>query len=164
MLDDEKQKAQKQRELEDQKIKEEKLRILAKADEVKGEQLHIGAEGINIENELRGFVKGLEDDPEKKYELYYKGISRLLRKHLMRGKEYEKARSYIYEEKNTFLTRGKRKKNDGTRGADSRMGYLPEHEEMLNVIIKWIVSNGTMVDIFNTLHELNISKGYGKAF
>ena len=73
------------------------------------------------------------------------------------------ARDFIYEEKNTFLTRGKRKKLDGTRGGDSRMGYISDQEELLNIIIAWIVSNGTMVELFNTLHDLNVAKNYGKA-
>jgi hypothetical protein len=152
------------RQLDEKKKQEEKLKILAEADKVKGEQFQITAFGINVENEIKKLTQGLEDDPMKKYDVYYKGIRRLLRKGLVGGKENEKARKYIYEEINTFLTRGRRIRKDGTRGADSRMAYIPDHEELLNVVIQWVLGNGTMAELFNTLHELNISKGYGKAF
>lgn len=164
MTDREKQKFLNQRKLEYERRNEEKLRILAKADEVKGEQLQITPLGINVDSELKKITQGIDDDPGKKYNVYYKGIRRLLLKSLLRGKENEKARKYIYEEISTFLTRGHRLRADGTRGADSRQGYIPDHEELLNIIVPWVVSNGTMVELFNTLHDLNISKGYGKAF
>ena len=37
----------------------------------------------------------------------------------------------IYEEKNTFLTRGRRIDEKGIRGADGRMGYVDDmdHDE-----------------------------------
>ena len=95
--------------------------------------------------------------------MYYKGITKLLRKSLEKGKENKEARDYIYEEKNTFLTRGKRKRPDGTRGGDSRMGYISDQAELLDIVIAWIVSNGTMVELFTTLRDLNIAKNYGKA-
>ncbi|MEI7614993.1 MAG: hypothetical protein WCK63_18995 [Betaproteobacteria bacterium] len=142
---------------------EEKLLILAQTDQVKGEQLLVMPEGLVAEYELKNFALGLDDDPEKKYEIYNKGITKLLRKHLEKGKENKMARDFIYEEKNTFLTRGKRKRLDGTRGGDSRMGYISDQEELLNIIIAWIVSNGTMVELFSTLRNLNIAKNYGKA-
>ena len=85
---------------------------------------------------------------------------KLLRAYLPKGKINKEARDYIYEEKNTFLTRGHRINQYGIRGADSRMAYIEEHEELLNVITKWIISRGTMVDLFNTLRDLNREKGY----
>lgn len=145
------------------KSEEEKLMLLAKADEVKGEQLVILPEGLSTENELKKFALGDIDDPEKKFDFYYKGIMKLMRKFLPKGKENEKARKLIYEEKNTFLTRGKRINEAGIRGADSRMAYISDIEEMLNIIAEWVASQGTMVELFNKLHELNIEKGYGKS-
>lgn len=160
MKNQEIQKTSKNKKLND----EEKLLILAKTDEIKGEQLSIIREGLKTDLELKKFALGIDDNPDKKHELYYKGIMKLLRKHLKKGKENRAARKFIYEEKNTYLTRGKRIKPDGTRGGDSRMAYISEHEEMLNIIINWVVTNGTIVELFNTLHDLNISKGYGKAY
>lgn len=142
---------------------EEKFLILSKADEVKGEQLVITDVGIKTVNELKKFALGAEDNPERKYELYYKGIMKLLRKFLPKGKNNYKARKYIYEEKNTFLTRGKRIGINGIRGGDSRMAYIPDIEELLNIISDWIVSNGTMVELFSLIRDSNISKGYGTA-
>lgn len=145
------------------KAEAERLMLLAKADEVKGEQLIVLPEGLSTENELKKFALGDIDDPEKKYDFYYKGIMKLMKKFLPKGKENAKARKLIYEEKNTFLTRGKRISRAGIRGADSRMAYISDIEEMLNIIAAWVASQGTMVELFNTIHDLNIEKGYGKS-
>ena len=139
---------------------DEKSMILAKADQVKGEQLVILPEGLKTENEIKSFALGSIDDPEMKYDLYYKGIMKLLRKFLPKGKENRKARSYIYEEKNTLLTRGKRINDKGIRGGDSRMAYINDVEELLNIITQWVVSKGTMVELYNTISDLNKSRGY----
>lgn len=144
------------------KNNEEKLRILAETDAVKGEQLTITETGtVEKENELRQFALGSVEDPERKYEVYYKGIQRLLIKHLPSGKQNKVARDYIYEEKNTYLTRGKRINKAGIRGADGRMGYLADADEVFNIVMEWILANGTMVDLYTRLRELNVSKGYG---
>ncbi|MBC7758978.1 MAG: hypothetical protein H7069_08985 [Phormidesmis sp. FL-bin-119] len=145
-----------------QAVEKEKLEILAKASNVKGEQLSITGSGeVESKNELRTFALGSIEDPEKKFEIYYKGIQKLLKAQLPKGKENKTARDYIYEEKNTYLTRGKRINRAGIRGADGRMGYIADAEEMMAVIMDWIMSNATMVDLYNNLRELNISKGYG---
>lgn len=41
---------------------------------------------------------------------------------------------------------------DGTRGADDHIGYIPDAEELLKIIIDWIMENGVMVDLYNKLH------------
>ncbi len=145
------------------KLEQERLSILIKADDIKGEQLVVLPEGIGTENELKKFALGDIDDPEKKYDFYYKGIMKLMRKFLPKGKENKKARQLIYEEKNTFLTRGKRINPQGIRGADSRMAYISDIEEMLNIIASWVAKQGTMVELFNMIHDINIERGYGKA-
>jgi hypothetical protein len=142
---------------------EEKLLIFSKADDIKGEQLIMTDNGIITENELKKFALGEVDNPERKYELYYKGIMKLLRKFLPSGPSNRKLRSYVYEEKNTFLTRGKRLSINGIRGGDSRMAYIKDTEELLNVITAWIVSSGTPVQLYNSIRELNISRGYGSS-
>jgi hypothetical protein len=144
------------------KNNEEKLRILAETDAVKGEQLTITETGtVEKENELRQFALGSVEDPERKYEVYYKGIQRLLMKHLPAGKQNKVARDYIYEEKNTYLSRGRRINKAGIRGADGRMGYLADADEIFQIVMDWILSNGSMVDLYTRLRDLNISKGYG---
>lgn len=141
---------------------QEKLRILAQSDQVKGEQLTITPAGdMSREREILQSALGNIEDPEKKFDLYYKGINRLLRTHLPKGKKNKPARDFIYEEKNTYLTRGKRIKKDGTRGGDGRMSYISDADEMLQIVMDWIMENGTMVDLFNRLRDLNVSKGYG---
>ena len=140
----------------------EKMEILARAGQVKGENLFVNNQGeVERENELRQFALGNLEDPEKKYDVYYKGIAKLLKAYLPKGKANKTARDYIYEEKNTYLTRGKRINRAGIRGADGRMGYIVDAEEMLKIIMDWIMSNGTMVELYNQLRDLNVAKGYG---
>jgi hypothetical protein len=147
----------------DQKQELEKMELISRADEIKGEQLSIGLQGeILTENELRKFALGDIENPEKKYDVYYNGISRLLRKHLPKGEPFKKARYYIYEEKNTFLTRGHRINKQGIRGADGRMGHLDDAEFILKTITDWIIEGGTMVDLFSKIRNQNLERGYGK--
>src|SRR6185503_11179773 len=153
----EKDKDNKKKTAKEQADEQEKLDILSRANQVKGEQLFVTAEGtVERENELRRFALGSIEDPEKKYDVYYKGIKKLLKSYLPKGKQNKPARDYIYEEKNTYLTRGKRINRAGIRGADGRMGYTVDAEEMLKIIMDWIMSNGTMVDLYNNLRELNV--------
>lgn len=139
----------------------EKLMLLQKADEIKGERLSILDSGkIKSFKEFKKENIIPTDNPEEKYRIYYKAIRNLLMKNLPKGKRFKRERDFIYEEKNTFLTRGKRKSKSGIRGADSRMTYLEDAEEILNVIFKWITSKGTMIELFFSLRNLNESKGY----
>ena len=101
-------------------------------------------------------------NPSEKYELYYKVVNKILRDHLPKGKENEEARSYIYEEKNTFLTRGHRIDGSGLRHADGRMGYNADMKELIDILVEWSSANGTMFDLYARLRDLNESKGYGK--
>lgn len=141
---------------------EEKLRILAKTDETKGEQLVFTAEGkASSQPEIKDFNIPSIENPELKFDLYYKGIQRLLIANLPKGKEHKKSRTYIYEEKNTFLTRGKRINEKGIRGGDGRMGYIIDAEEMLQIVMDWIMQNGSMVELYNTLRDLNVQRGHG---
>lgn len=141
----------------------ERMMLISKADEVVGEQLTIDTEGLlQTEDELKKFALGHIDDPERKFDLYYNGISKLLLKHLPEGKGYKKARDYIYEEKNTYLTRGHRIDEKGIRGADSRMGHIEDAEKILELITHWIIIRGSMVDLYSTIRDLNVKLGYGK--
>jgi hypothetical protein len=143
-----------------------KLSILAKADQVKGEQLVFTSEGeIQSRNELKELAAlggiGPIDDPQKKYDVYYNGISKLLRQHLPKGRANQKARNLIYEEKNVLLTRGHRKDDSGKRGADGRMGYVEDAEDVFRMVMDWVLRNGSMVDLYNMFRDKNIEKGFG---
>ncbi|NDV64473.1 hypothetical protein [Bacteroides sp. 224] len=136
--------------------------ILMKADEVKEETLIFDMDGqIEFKNEIADLVLEQIDDPEEKFNLYYNVVNRLLKKHLPKGEENKDARELIYEEKNTFLTRGHRKNEKGIRGADGRMAYIPDINELINIIMDWISNKGTMFDLYTKIRDLNISKGYG---
>ena len=140
----------------------EREAILMKADEIKEETLIFDIDGqVEFKNEIADLVLEQIDDPEAKYNLYYNVVNRLLKKHLPKGDENKAARDLIYEEKNTFLTRGHRKDEKGIRGADGRIAYIPDINELINIITDWISNRGTMFDIYTKIRDLNISKGYG---
>ncbi|MBM6670027.1 hypothetical protein H6B14_04485 [Phocaeicola coprophilus] len=140
----------------------ERAEILMKADEIKEETFDFNMDGqVELKSELADMMLEQIDDPETKYDLYYNVVNRLLKKHLPKGEEYKAARDLIYEEKNTFLTRGHRKDEKGIRGADGRMAYITDINELINVITTWISNKGTMFDLYSRLRDLNVSKGYG---
>lgn len=153
-----------QEDLQKIKIQEqemEKLAILMEADKIKEETFAFDLDGqVQLKNELADLILEEIDDPQKKYELYYKVINRLLQKHLPKGLEHKKARDLIYEEKNTLLTDGCRKNEKGIRGADGRMAYSSNMEELINIISQWISEKGTMYDLYLKIRTLNDSKGY----
>lgn len=141
----------------------ERLSILMKADEIKEETFSFNIDGqIALKNEIAAMELEAIDDPDTKYNLYYKVVNSLLRKHLPKGDNNKPARDLIYEEKNTFLTRGHRKDDSGIRGADGRMAYIPDINELINIITDWISTKGGMYDLYVKIRDLNISKGYGK--
>lgn len=140
----------------------ERVAILMKADEIKEETFDFDFNGqTELKNEIEDLVLEQIDDPEAKFELYYKVVNRLLRKYLPKGEENKKARDLIYEEKNTFLTRGHRKDERGLRGADGRMSYIPDINLLVDVLTEWISSKGTTFELYTKLRDLNVSKGYG---
>ena len=166
MIMEEKKKKLSQEELEklqrEREQEAERAEILMKADEIKEETFDFNMDGqVELKSELADMMLEQIDDPETKYDLYYNVVHRLLKKHLPKGEEYKAARDLIYEEKNTFLTRGHRKDEKGIRGADSRMAYITDINELINIITTWISNKGTMFDLYSRLRDLNVSKGYG---
>ena len=133
------------------------------ADKIKEETFQFDLDGqVELKNEIADLVLGQIDNPEEKYNLYYNVVNQLLKKHLPKGENFKKARDLIYEEKNTFLTRGRRKDERGIRGADGRMAFTDDINELINIITHWISAKGTMYDLYTKILDLNISKGYGK--
>lgn len=142
----------------------ERATILMKADEIKEETFNFDMDGqIELKNEIDDMLLEEIDDPEAKYNLYYNVVNRLLLKHLPKGDENKAARDIIYEEKNTFLTRGHRKDEKGLRGADGRMAYIPDINELVNVITEWISCKGTMYELYIKIRDLNVSKEKGQS-
>jgi len=148
-----------------QKIRNQELEreaILMKADEIKEETFTFDINGqIALKNEIADMILEQMDDPEAKYNLYYNVVSRLIKKHLPKGQANKAARNLIYEEKNTFLTRGHRKDEKGIRGADGRMAYISDIHDLINIVTTWISSKGTMFDLYIKIRDLNIEKGFG---
>ena len=78
----------------------ERLEILRKSEEIKGEQLFINYDSeVVIENEAEKLLGQKIDDPVQKFQLYYHGLSKLLKDNLPKGKEFEDVRRIVYDEK-----------------------------------------------------------------
>ena len=136
--------------------------LLQKAEEKVGHQLVIGNAGdLQTHDEIKHFALGnLPDDPDKKHDVYYKGIEKLLRRYLPTGDLYKEVRDAIREEKNIFLTRGKKLDKTGRRGGDSRFAPLSEMEDVMNLIANWATNNGNYMDLYNLFYEKNKTLGY----
>ncbi len=140
----------------------EQREILAKIGQGGGKQIEISPEGIRSTKELKVFATGSVDNPLRKYDLYYKGLTKLLKQNLPAGPKNKKAREFIYEEKNTFITRGYRKNAQGIRGMDGRMAYITELKAALDIVANWVFRNGTPLELFDEFRKRNIEKGYGE--
>lgn len=140
----------------------EREEILMQADETKDMTFDFDMDGqLVLKSEIADMMLEEIEDPEAKHSLYYNGIQRLLKKHLPKGENHAEARKMIYEEKNTYMTRGHRVDDKGIRGADSRMTYIEDMHEMVNIITEWITNRGSMYDLYVKLRDLNVLKGYG---
>ncbi len=152
----------KQQELSDADI--ERLELLQKANEKVGKQLTISAEKGSLEeiDELRRLIGKEFENPEEKYNIYYKGIRKLLMDYLPKGKDFKEVKEIIYDEKNIFLNSGKRKSdNNGIRKSDGRMTYQPVMNEILDIVVKWVAESQNPFDIYRAFYELNEKHGYG---
>lgn len=141
---------------------EERAMLLASTDTVKGEQLKISLTGeVITEKELRDYAVGYVSDPENMYNMYYMGIDKLLKKYLPQNPLHKEDRDRIYEEKNTYLTRGHRIRPNGRRGADGRMGHPTDAETVLNLVIHWAATSRNMTVLYSQLLDLNVKSGHG---
>lgn len=157
-------KTEEQKKLEKEKRLREIEEILSVANAKTGEQLVLDELGdLKSQNELKEFALGhIPDDPEQKYDVYYKGVEKLLKKFLPQGDKYKSAREVIREEKKIFLTRGRKLDKKGIRGADSRMGYIEDMEEVMNLITKWAFESRNYFELYSLLRDKNIQLGYHK--
>jgi len=140
----------------------ERLEILQKSQEVKGEQLLINLDDeIVVENQAKTLLDKKIDDPVEKFQLYYHGLLRLLKDNLPKGKENESARRIIYDEKNILINRGAKKNEKGIRGSDGRMAYIEDLEMAIEIVANWLVKKGSSVDLFMAFWNKNEELGYG---
>lgn len=154
-------KTNKNKEVKDQQEREELLQNVHKK---VGKQLRVDSQtgAIREVDELKDLLKRQIESPEEKYNIYYLGIRRILMRYLPKGPEYSMERQFIYDEKNIFLNRGKRKSdNNGTRGSDGRMTYQPVMDEMLDIIAKWAIGTQNPFELYTELYNLNERHGYG---
>ncbi len=150
----------KKRELSNEDL--ERLEILQKSEEVKGEQLKINLDSeIIIENQAKELLGKKIDDPVQKFQLYYHGLTKLLKDNLPKGKENEDARRIIYDEKNILINRGAKKDEKGIRGSDGRMAYIEDLESAIEIVAEWITQKGSPADLFMAFWDKNEDLGYG---
>jgi hypothetical protein len=141
----------------------EEMEILLKSKQKTGTQLTISSETGDLQeiNELRELVGKPFENPDEKYNLYYRGIRKLLLDHLPKGDDYKEMRDIIYDEKNIFLNLGKRKcDNNGIRKSDGRMTYQPVMNEILDIVVKWVASSQNPFEIYREFYDLNERHGY----
>lgn len=155
-----KEKGDEKKSKKDQLKKAEIKRILKQANESKDIQLKLEDKNFEFLHGVEGkFSKDLQN-PEESYRLYY-SIRRLMMEYLPKGKEHEKARKYIYEQKNIFLNRGKTKNSEGLRGSDGRQAYISSDLFVaLELVKKWIMSGANTFDAYKIFNDKNIELGY----
>lgn len=140
----------------------ERLEILQKAEDVKGEQLSIGLDAeIVIENQAEKLLGQKIDDPVQKFQLYYHGLTKLLKETLPKGKEFEEGRKIVYDEKNILINRGAKKDEKGIRGSDGRMAHIEDLEEAIKIVAEWTSRKGTPAELYMAFWDKNEELGYG---
>lgn len=140
----------------------ERLELLQKSDEIKGEQLSIDVDSnITLENQAEKLIGQQIDDPVQKFQLYYKGLNKLLKDNLPKGKENEQVRRIIYDEKNILINRGAKKDDKGIRGSDGRMAYLEDLEIAIQIVADWTRKKGSSTDLYMAFWDKNEELGYG---
>lgn len=140
----------------------ERLEILQKAEEVKGEQLTLNLDSeLAIENEAEKLLGKKIDDPVTKFQLYYQGLTKLLKDNLPKGKENEDVRRVIYDEKNILINRGAKKDEKGIRGSDGRMAYLEDLETAIKIVADWTSRKSSPTELFMAFWDKNEELGYG---
>lgn len=142
----------------------ESMELLQKSKEKQGKQLVIDLDKGNLHeiDELKELLNKKADDPEEKYNTYYTGIRNILMKYLPSGKDYKGIRDLIYDEKNIFLNRGKKKSdNNGVRKSDGRMTYQEYMHEMLDLITTWVSESQIPFDLYHMIYDLNEKHNYG---
>jgi hypothetical protein len=142
----------------------ESMELLQRASEKVGRQLTINSDSGELQeiDELKQLISKDFENPEEKYAIYYKGIRKLLMDYLPKGKEYKEMRDIIYDEKNIFLSQGKRKSdNNGIRKGDGRMTFQPVMNEILDVVVSWVGSSQNPLSLYKDFYELNEKFEYG---
>lgn len=140
----------------------ERLEILQRSEEIKGEQLIFNMDAeLAIENEAEKLLGQKIDDPVSKFQLYYNGLTKLLKDNLPKGKENEDIRRIIYDEKNILINRGAKKDEKGIRGSDGRMAYLDDLEKAIKIVADWTSKKGSPAELFMAFWDKNEELGYG---
>lgn len=140
----------------------EKDEILQRSKEIKGRQLTIDGQGdLHEVNELNKLLERPNGkSPKEVYDLYYPGIYNVLNRTLPPKKgEGALLRRLVFDELGVFLADGKVKKN-GRRGADGRMTYSENMEEVVEIISSWISESGDAISLFFELFDLNEKHAY----
>jgi len=140
----------------------ERLDILQKSEKIKGEQLFINYDSeLVVKNEAEQLLGQKIDDPVQKFQLYYHGLTKLLKDNLPKGKEFEDVRRIVYDEKNVLINRGAKKDEKGIRGSDGRMAYTEDLEQAIKIVAEWTNKKGTLAELFMAFWDKNEALGHG---
>jgi hypothetical protein len=140
----------------------ERFEILQKSEEVKGEQLSLNWKSeLIVVNEAEKLISKRIDDPVEKFQLYYKGLHKMLKDFLPKGKKHEEARRLIYDEKNVLINRGAKKDEKGIRGSDGRMAYIEDLGLGILIVANWITNKGSYWDLYRAFWDKNEELKYG---
>lgn len=146
-------------------IRDEMNELLLNSKTKKGTQLFVDEDsqaGLKELDEIKMLLGKTADNPAEKYNIYYNGINKLLRKYLPKGKEYKRARDIIYDEKNIFLNAGcKKSDNKGIRKSDGRMTYQQNMSDILDIVAEWVSTSQVAIDLYDMFYNLNEKYGYG---
>ena len=116
---------------------------------------------LTVENQAVKLLGQTIDDPVEKFQLYYHGLSKLLKDNLPKGKENEQVRRIVYDEKNILINRGAKKDEKGIRGSDGRMAYIEDLETAIEIVADWISKKGSPYELFMAFWDKNEELGYG---
>ena len=140
----------------------ERLEILQKSEDIKGEQLIINIDSeLVIENQAELLLGQRIDDPVQKFQLYYHGLTKLLKDTLPKCKDFEDVRRIVYDEKNILINRGAKKDEKGIRGSDGRMAYMEDLEIAIKIVADWTSRKGTPAELFTAFWDKNEELDYG---
>lgn len=121
------------------------------------------AENIGDEDVDSSFDASILSDtanPDESHRLYYT-MRRMMIDNLPKGKENEKLRRYIYDEKSLFLNRGKDKDANGVKHSDERMAYIFGFlTTAFDTTVKWLKSGANPFDLYTAFRNLNEEKGF----
>lgn len=134
--------------------------ILSAVDRIVASNINEGTPTLGIENEIpeNSILESLGafHDQEQMYNLFYKGIQKILG-NLPKGEEITK----IIRNLNSTILSKRIKDKNGVRGGDSRQASIQEYKDLIDAYESWMKNNpnnllGLALNLLNKGKELSI--------